>query len=209
MAWEQALKCVWMGTCCATQHPLHALCAPQILNPILPWICLCFYRGFQQVPQAWHFLSCTSSDPPHFPHFSWLTAGREGAGAGIGSSTPWLEKSSELRKRESLQLLFFLPLQWKQLWGVNYFVQIGVPVKFCTTTCLNLKADRDQLKQKRKKMCTDKTKKTLTFKRLWSWGPSTLERGSAVWEGAAAFACWQHGHGRKLGLHPAKLFLSK
>lgn len=125
-------------------------------------------QGFSPGASSLTF-SCASSDPPHFPHLSWVTVGREGAGAGIRSSTQWLEKSSEVRKRECLQLLFFPPLQWTQLWDVNYFVQIGVPVKFCTTTCLLLQADTDQLKQERKKiMYTDKNKEMLTFKRLWS-----------------------------------------
>lgn len=74
-----------------------------------------------------------------------------------------LEKSSEVWKRKSLPLLFFPSLQWKQLWGVNYFVQVRVPVRFRTTTCLHLKASRDQRKQEKKKiMCTDKKNKTTT-----------------------------------------------
>lgn len=116
--------------CC----PAASACPRCSSKPALipPRTCLCSYRVFHQVPEVWHFLFCASSDPPHFPHLTWMTVGREGSGA-----DSMARDDSDVRKRDRLQRLFFPPLQWKELWDVNYFLQIGLPVKFCTTACLH------------------------------------------------------------------------
>lgn len=64
------------------------------------WDVSLLLHGFQQVPQAWHFLSSASSDPSLFPHLSWVMVGRKGAESGIRASTQWLAQSSEVRKRQ-------------------------------------------------------------------------------------------------------------
>lgn len=127
--------------CCPTSIAC-PLC-PQILSPILPGICLCSYSiFFHQLPQAWHFLSSASRDLPFFRPLSWVPVGRKGAGPGIRASTQWLAQSSEVRKREREPSTPFLATHPEKT-ALNCFVPIGVPVKFCTTTCLHWKTDRD------------------------------------------------------------------
>lgn len=161
------------------------------------WMCLCSYRGFHhQLPQAWHFLSSASSDPPLFPHLSRVPVGRKGAGPGIRVSTQWLAQSSEVRKRERKRERAFNSFHC-HLSGENS------SELFCANMgprqILHWKTDRDQLNQRREEiMCADTNQGMLTFRRLLSWSPSTPMEEAAL-----------DGRGRtrpreELGPHPSK-----